>query len=80
MLLGHEATIVGASGDDDLIGTEAEDVTVGFEGDDRVDGLLGDVRDLICGGTGADTLEGPRRQRHDRGQRWRRPDRRRTLG
>ncbi len=53
---GQAATIVGTSGDDDLMGTSGDDVIVGKEGDDIIDGKGGD--DLICGQSGDDVIEG----------------------
>jgi Ca2+-binding RTX toxin-like protein len=51
---GHEATIVGTSGDDRLRGTPRRDVIVGLAGNDRIVGWKG--RDVICGNAGDDKL------------------------
>jgi hypothetical protein len=51
-----EFTIVGTSGNDDLLGTSGDDAILGGNGDDRITGFGGD--DFICGGAGDDTLLG----------------------
>jgi Ca2+-binding RTX toxin-like protein len=53
---GEPATIVGTSGDDDLIGTEDTDIILGLEGNDEIRGLGGD--DILCGDDGNDVMEG----------------------
>jgi Ca2+-binding RTX toxin-like protein len=57
MCLGHEATIVGTPGDDDLVGTDGPDVIVGLRGKDAIAGRGGP--DLICGGPGDDDRDTP---------------------
>ena len=54
--LGHIATIVGTTADNELTGTKAADVIVGLGGDDTISGLGGN--DLLCGGGGADVIFG----------------------
>lgn len=53
---GHEATIVGTSGDDVLIGTRGVDVIVALGGNDTIRARSGD--DLICAGSGDDLIWG----------------------
>jgi beta-glucanase (GH16 family) len=55
---GHEATIAGTAGDDELVGTAARDVIVAGRGRDRVRARQGN--DLVCGGPGRDRLYGGR--------------------
>ena len=54
--LGRLATIVGTSGDDELVGTPGPDVIVGRDGVDFIDAGRGD--DRICGRGESDFLEG----------------------
>jgi uncharacterized protein len=56
MCNGHEATIVGTTGDDVINGTNGNDVIVGLGGNDVINGGNGD--DIICGGGGNDTVNG----------------------
>ncbi len=51
---GHQATIIGTSGNDHLRGTAGPDVIVGLGGHDVIDGLAGN--DIICGGLGNDLI------------------------
>ena len=51
---GHQATIIGTTGDDRIVGTAERDVIVGRAGDDTVRSLEGN--DLVCGGDGEDRL------------------------
>jgi hypothetical protein len=53
---GRTPTIVGTSGNDNIIGTPGPDVIVGGGGNDSISGLGGD--DVICGGPGNDRLLG----------------------
>jgi Ca2+-binding RTX toxin-like protein len=53
---GVPATIVGTSGDDNLVGTEGPDVIAALAGDDEIDGTGGN--DLICGQEGNDFMNG----------------------
>jgi Ca2+-binding RTX toxin-like protein len=50
--MGKTATIVGTSGNNQLVGSQGPDVIVASEGNDRVAGLGGN--DLICLGRGND--------------------------
>ena len=59
---GHEPTIVGTSGLDNLDGTAGRDVIAGKGGDDLIHGLGGD--DLVCEG------QDPRAGRRGRASRW----------
>jgi Ca2+-binding RTX toxin-like protein len=54
--LGRVATIVGTSGDDELVGTAGPDVIVGRGGEDFIEGGAGD--DRICAGPRFDFMEG----------------------
>jgi len=56
MCHGEPATIVGTSGDDQLVGTDERDVIAGLRGEDRIDAGGGD--DLVCGGEGRDWIRG----------------------
>ena len=49
-------TIVGTSGNDELMGTTGHDVICGLGGRDRIDGLGGN--DVILGGAGNDIIRG----------------------
>jgi beta-glucanase (GH16 family) len=62
---GHQATIVGTAGDDELVGTPARDVIVSGRGNDRVRTRRGN--DLVCGGPGRDRLHGGTGGDHLRG-------------
>ena len=54
--LGQTATIVGTSGDDELIGSGANDVIAGLGGNDTIKGKGGN--DRLCGGDGNDVIKG----------------------
>jgi M6 family metalloprotease-like protein len=53
---GLHATILGTTGDDNLIGTDQDDVIMGLEGNDTIYGMGGN--DTLCGGHGNDIIEG----------------------
>jgi Ca2+-binding RTX toxin-like protein len=53
---GHQATIIGTNGADQVTGTPGADVILGLDGHDKLSGLAGN--DVICGGKGADNLKG----------------------
>lgn len=53
---GFLPTMLGTSGNDDLIGTQGKDVISALAGDDTVDGA--DGNDIICGNDGDDTIVG----------------------
>jgi uncharacterized repeat protein (TIGR01451 family) len=53
---GDDATIVGTTGDDEIIGTDHRDVITALAGDDFVKALGG--KDAVCGKGGNDTLKG----------------------
>lgn len=55
---GHDATIVGTTGDDTVRGTKHRDVIVGLGGADRIRGRGGN--DVLCGGPARDRLYGGR--------------------
>ena len=49
-------TVLGTSGDDNLVGTNSRDVMCGLGGNDRLSGLGGN--DVLSGGPGDDSLDG----------------------
>ena len=52
---GLGCTVVGTSGDDELVGTSGEDVICGLEGDDHIH--AGGGKDIVHGGPGDDEIE-----------------------
>lgn len=53
---GRSVTVLGTSGDDEIVGTNGNDVIASLGGNDTVSGLFG--HDVICGGEGDDSLIG----------------------
>jgi uncharacterized repeat protein (TIGR01451 family) len=53
---GQPATVLGTTGNDQLVGTAGADVFVALGGDDTINGLGGD--DRVCGRGGADLIRG----------------------